>query len=75
VPRVGAVEPGADGMVEEVGVAAVTHGKEEAREVVDDPSEAVEIMRDAADNKHVADEELIHGHTHGLKRIYAALVR
>ena len=70
--RVGAVEPGADGMVEDVGVAAVAHGQEEACEVVDDANEAVEISGDAADGERITDEELVHSHTHDLKGINAA---
>ncbi len=70
--RVGAIEPGADGMVEDVGVAAITHGKEDEREVVEDAHEAVEITRDAVGGERVADEELIHRRAHDLEHINAA---
>ncbi len=70
--RVGAIEPGADGMVEDVGVAAITDGKEEARDVVENAGEDVEIARNAVGGELVADEELIHRRAHDLECINAA---
>ena len=70
--RVGAVEPGADLVVERVGIAAVAHSKQEPRKVVDDADKAVEIARDAARGKVISDEEFVHGCAHNLERVNTA---
>jgi hypothetical protein len=68
--QVGAIEPGVDGVAEEVQVAAVSNGDEELCEIVDHPGE--EITCDAASGGHVTNEEFIHRDTHDLKHINAA---